>query len=151
VASAANPWAALDPNSQHQLWSEWTFTVYEGGRKMPQTDVQANAARWLRAGFGSVGTARVTKKVFTVDAGGPRPFAQDSWVIEARVEGPPAHDPTYVASVRRMFNAFVAKGWGPMAVGTLTVRVLAGDQQDGQPRSQVIVMDGPLLGPGGLL
>lgn len=118
----------MDPNSQHQLWSHWTLTVREGGRSVPLAAVELNAARWLRKGFGPVGQARIRRKVY-------------GWKIEARVEGVPAHDPGYVASVRRQFqDHFVAKGWGPLARGEVSVRILAGDVQDGRPRTQLVML-----------
>lgn len=119
----------MDPNSAHQLWSQWIFTIREAGRRSPSYDeVQYNAARWLRAGFGAAGEARVIRTIF-------------GWRIEALVEGVPAHDPAYVASVKQSFqHKFVEKGWGPLASGTVTVKVLAGDVQDGKPRSQLVVL-----------
>jgi hypothetical protein len=114
----------MDPNSQHQRWSRWTFDIEEAGRHVPRADVELNAARWLRAGFGSAGQARVLQTI-------------TGWQIEARIEGKPAHDPGYVASVRREFQQrFVEKGWGPLARGWVTVKVLAGDKQDGRAAAQ---------------
>lgn len=118
----------MDPNSANQIWSAWIFTVQEAGRTAPRADVEANAARWLRRGFGSVGECRVSRTA-------------KGWKIEARVEGVSAHDPGYVASVRRQFQArFVAQGWGPLASSTVRVRVLAGDRQDGKPRAQLVML-----------
>jgi hypothetical protein len=126
--STARPWGALDPNSQHQLWSRWTFTVWDNGKHPPYKEVRQNAAAWLRKGFGSVGHAHVDEKVST-------------WVIIAEVEGAPAHDPDFVKSVERQFQKhFVEKGWGPLAISTVEVRILAGDTQTGKPPDQLIVM-----------
>lgn len=119
----SGPWG-VDPNSQHQLWSHWTFRV-AGGRALPAGPVRENAARWLRKGFGSVGQARVRRTL----AG---------WIIEARVEGVPAEDPAYVVQVRKAFRKFVEQGWGPMAVDDVGVRILAG----GDGRKQLVVMPG---------
>lgn len=125
----------MDPNTQHQLWSAWTFTVREAGRQVPRADVELNAARWLRKGFGSVGECRVVRTI-------------EGWRIEARVEGVPAHDPGYVASVEREFRArFVAQGWGVLASGDVKVRILAGDVQDGRPRSQLVMLPRLDVGP----
>lgn len=120
------PWG-LDPNSDHQMWSRWTFSIAERGRHVPRTDVEFNVANWLWKGFGSVGAAKV-------DA------TERGWRIECHIEGPPAHDPEYVNSVRHEFNRFVFSGWGLGAMGTVEAKVLAGDQQDGVPRQQLIVM-----------
>lgn len=117
-----------NPNSQNQLWSRWTFRIRESGRHVPFEDVQHNAAQWLRAGFGSVGTARVRAAV-------------RGWQIDLLVEGKPAHDPKFVADVQRQFQRnFVAKGWGPLAIGTVRVEVLAGSKQDGRPAAQLVVI-----------
>ena len=122
------PWGPMDPNSQHQLWSSWTFIIHEPyGKHVPFNLVELNAANWLRKGFGSVGRARVTERV-------------THYVIEAQIEGVPAHDPDYVKSVERGFTKFIEQGWGPLAVGSVNVQILAGDQQDGKPRSQLVVM-----------
>lgn len=128
----ARPWGGIDPNSQHQLWSSWTFRV-ETSRTVPLEEVKLNAARWLRKGFGSVGQARVLERL---------EGRQVVYVIEARVEGAPAHDPGYVASVERGFTRFVDQGFGPLARGTVAVQVLAGDQQDGKAASKLVVLPG---------
>lgn len=125
----------MNPNSDHQIWSAWTFSVHEAGRHVPRADVELNVARWLRAGFGSVGEVRVR----------PMPYG---WRIEALVEGAPAHDTAYVESVRLQFQQrFVAQGWGPLASGSVTVKVMAGDVQDGKPPAQVVIVPQLRLSP----
>lgn len=115
-----------DPNSQNQLWSKWLFQVIETGRQVPKADVQYNAARWLRMGFGSVGRVRVY--------GVPR-----GWRIEALVEGAPAHDPGYRENVRLEFIRFVEQGWGMWALPKMwEPKIMAGSKQDGRPREQMI-------------
>jgi hypothetical protein len=117
-----------DPNSAHQLWSKWTFHVREFGRRVPRQDVEVNARNWLRAGFGSAGRVRVLGNPY-------------GWEIECLIEGPPAHDKTFVASVTRDFQQrFVAQGWGPLSVGVVEVKIMAGDEQEGKPRKQMIEM-----------
>lgn len=114
----------MDPNSQNQMWSRWVFIVHAIGRKVSYEDVKTNAARWIRLGFGSTGVCRVSR-------------TPDGWKIEAKVEGVPAHDPKYVEHVKLEFNRnFVAKGWGPVAWGTVHSRVLAGSLQDGKSAPQ---------------
>ena len=121
------PWGSMDPNSANQLWSRWTFSVYSD-RTVPAQDLRENADRWLRQGFGSCGRFRLR-------------FRRNGAVmIEADVEGVPAHDPGYVASVRMAFARFVEQGWGPVAQAQTEVQLLAGDAQDGRPRSQLVVM-----------
>lgn len=116
-----------NPNGQNQRWSRWTFEVYEVGRHVPKREVEYNAAKWLRAGFGSAGKVRVN-------------WIVTGWRIDCLIEGPPAHDPGFVASVRREFMGFVAKGWGPLSWCSVHTRVLAGSLGDGRPASQLVEM-----------
>lgn len=115
-----------NPNTRSQEWSYWRFEVLEAGRRIPRADVQDNALRWLRRGFGSVGEGRVTRTAF-------------GWLIEARIQGESASEPTYVASVRLAFAEFVRLGWGLGAIPSVNVKVLAGDMPRGA-RSQLVVM-----------
>ncbi|HEX5016877.1 MAG TPA: hypothetical protein VFX15_04760 [Actinomycetes bacterium] len=120
-------WHGVSPNTAHQEWSYWRFEIQEAGRQQSRKDVELNAARWLRKGFGTVGEAKITATL-------------EGWRIEARVDGESAADPIYVQSVRRGFERFVRQGWGLGALGRLAeCRVLAGDVAVG-PRSQMIVM-----------
>lgn len=127
------PWAGMDPNSQHQLWSQWKFIIHDGrgAKKRPSLEtVKSNAARFLKMLFGSTGRARVTQTV-------------KAFEIEAWVEGVNAQDPDVVAAVRRQFQRdFVEGGWGPLATSEVHVKILSGDAQDGKPRSQLVVMAG---------
>jgi len=128
---------AGNPNGQNQRWSKWLFTIYETGRSVPRKDVEYNVARWLRAGFGSVGTVRLRRTA-------------TGWEIKAIVEGAPAHDPGYVAQVRREFHTrFIEKGWGPLAFGEVSATVLAGSKQDGKPAEQWVSIPTIRLGERG--
>ena len=122
------PWGGMDPNSHHQLWSRWEFTIIESGKHPPLAEVKNAAARWFRTGFGTAGRFRIEERVRT-------------WVITLEVEGAPAHDPDYVAAVSLQFQRdFVEKGWGQLAVGVVEAKVIAGDRQNGKPRDQLVVM-----------
>lgn len=129
------PYGPIDPNSQHQLWSRWTFVFWDTGKHPTIAEVKENAAKWMRMGFGSVGRGRVTQ--FT------NVFGMQQWTIEAEVEGVPAHDPQYKEHVRAEFKKnFLEKGWGLMAAFVdMKVAVLAGDIQDGSPPSQMVVFN----------
>lgn len=131
------PWGGIDPNSQHQLWSRWTFRIW--GRPIPLHEIKDNAARWLRKGFGSVGRAKIEEKIENGRA---------VIVVIAEIEGRPAHDPDYQASVGHGFAKFVQAGWGATAVFRMDVTILAGDEQQGAPKKQLIVL--PRLDLGGI-
>lgn len=127
----------MNPNTQHQLWSQWVFTVYEGGRHVPFELVKENLVKWIQMGFGSVGQLHLEEHILVKNLD----LKQVYYVATLNVEGAPAHDPGFVTSVRRQFlQRFVQQGFGPLATGTVTARVLAGDMQDGKPPAQLIVI-----------
>jgi hypothetical protein len=122
-----------NPNGAKQLWSRWEFEIREAGKRPALADVELNVTRWLRAGFGSAGRARVVRTVL-------------GWRIDLIIEGPPAHDPGYVTSVRRDFQrTFVEKGFGQFATSDVRVNVLAGDIEDGKPRAQMVELLHPQI------
>lgn len=127
----------MNPNSANQLWSRWTFEIDELGRHVPRADVELNALRWLRKGFGSAGRARLTEIQTYPFPRGRR--MGTTWRIDVLIEGKPAHDPAFVQSVATQFGRdFVSKGWGPLAQSRVTAEVLAGSKQDGKPPAQMI-------------
>lgn len=121
------PWGSMNPNSQNQLWSKWTFTVV--GRPVAILDLRTASLAWLRKVFGSHGRARVRMTGSKV-------------IIEAQIEGAPAQDPEFVKSVRQRFSRFVFDGFGRTAMCNVKVKILSGDAQDGRPRNHLVVMPG---------
>lgn len=118
----------MNPNSGHQRWSKWTFTIGPGGTKRPPfADVRANAARFGRKVFGSASQMRV------------RVWRDGRVVIEVRTEGHPVHDPAYVASVRALWLRWALVGWGVGTTLQLTTRLEAGSREDGTPPDQLIL------------
>lgn len=126
--SGAN-WGNIDPNSQHQLWSEWRFLVYEGtGTKLHIEHVKRNVHLWAKQTF------RTTDGVMNVEQ------LPSGYKISLIVEGASAHDPTFYKYIDMQFTSFVRNGWGAGAIPFLECKILAGDKQDGKPRDQMIVM-----------
>ena len=127
------PFGAIDPNSEHQLWSRWTFGVEASPAKLPDVDECAdNARRYFAKGFRStIGRVRCDRQ-------------GTYYVFVVEIEGPPGHDPDYADAVKRDFTErFMAQGFGPGArLVRFVVGVLAGDQQDGRPPEQLLVMPG---------
>lgn len=125
---------AGNPNSQNQVWSEWSFTIREGGQHVPLKDLEYNVARWLRKGFGSVGKVRVRQTVM-------------GWIVEAILEGAPVQDPAFITSVAEQFqHSFVEPGLGCLASSRVRARLLAGSPQDGRARHQWVEMPSILGG-----
>lgn len=132
------PYGSIDPNSQHQLWSRWIIGIEASPQKLPSVrEVIANARRYFAAAFkSSVGRVRCDQQ-------------GTYYCITVEIEGPPAHDPEYVAALQRDVEArFVAKGFGHSATVTRFVTgILAGDRQDGTPPEQMLVMPQLVLPP----
>lgn len=132
-------WAGMNPNSDHQLWSYWRFTITPPStRRATFEDVKLNAARWLRSIFGTGAAARVTRE--PVAESSARSWLYDRYVIELFAEGAVAQDPVYVLIVERAFSRFVESGWGPLARATVEARVVAGNADDGKPPCQLVVL-----------
>lgn len=117
-----------DPNSQNQLWSKWTFKIFDGGKILPEQEVFKNLHAWLIKGFGTAGRFKLERDLW-------------GWKAVVEIEGPPANDKEYIRHVKTQFQKnFVEQGWGNFAVGTVAVKILSGDKQDGTDRSQLIVL-----------
>jgi hypothetical protein len=116
----------MNPNSTHQLWSQWTFTV--DTRRTPTLAlVRENCARFGRKTFGSASQMRITQVGAT-------------WRIEVRTEGVPVHDPAFVATMHAQWARFLVAGFGPDARIAADARLLAGSRQDGRPADQLIIV-----------
>ncbi len=128
-------YGSMNPNSQHQLWSRWTFGVLANPTKLPTLrECRSNFSRWCSLGFAStVGRVRCT---CTASAAGT------VYLFVVEIEGPPAHDPGYRDAVRRQFaGRFMRTGFGSGAhLCRFEVSVLAGDRQDGSPPDQLLVL-----------
>lgn len=128
------PWGAVEPNSQHQLWSKWVV-------RFPLTKTVDR--QWLIDN-----TRRFAKLLFRSSVGEVKvdflAKAKSTQVrLQVVLEGPPAHDPAYRLFAENQFRAnFVEKGFGPLAASCMTIdtAILAGDTQDGKPPAQVIVL-----------
>lgn len=121
----------MDPNSQHQLWSSWVFGIQASPTKRPDVrEVVDNARRYFTTVFHST-----TGRVRCDEQGG-------YYVVIIEIERPPAHDVTFASRVRDDFRErFVKQGFGPKAqLVRFEVSILAGDQQDGKPPDQLLVM-----------
>ena len=124
-------WGAMDPNSDHQLWSRWTFAI-RVARHAPRPsrgEVIDNARKYFAMLFRAPGQLRcdVVGRVYR---------------ITLDVEGPPAHDVGCRAHVHTDFKKrFMRAGFGPGSrLVDFQVAILAGDVQDGTPRTQLLVM-----------
>lgn len=129
------PWGPVDPNSAHQRWSRWRFTIEADPVKRPtKAEVLDNFRRYAAALFCStVGQAQVA-----IAAGRQGVL----YICVVELEGPAVHDATYRDYVQREFaGVFVARGFGPRArLRQMDATLLAGSAEDGQPARQLIVM-----------
>lgn len=99
-------------------------------------------AQFVRKAFGtSAGQVRLERK-----RRGPFALFGVELFAQARVEGVPAHDPVYRDRMKEAIVTFFGSGYGPGTRVHIDVRIEAGDQQDGAPPSQIVVL--PTLIPG---
>lgn len=118
----------MDPNSRHQIWSRWTFTV-TAGRPVarPVAEVRANCARFGRKAFGSASEMRVTQ-------------IGSTWTIDVRTEGHPVHELRYVEWMTAQWCRFFENGFGAGTTVRCATKLEAGSRQDGTPAEQLIIM-----------
>jgi hypothetical protein len=131
----------MDPNSQHQLWSLWTWTVkperapsklvsFGAAKKLPLSvdAIKTNIARFAQKCFGNAGQMNVSQ------------YSDGKVEIKVRVEGHPVHDPAYVQHIRRSWDRFLVNGFGQRSKIEFSAKLEAGDVQDGKPREQLIII-----------
>lgn len=128
----------MNPNSQHQLWSLWVFTVTPGDiRRNPSWDiVKNNCARFAVAHFGSTGQMKVERQASVSETYGVR----TRWIVRVRVENAPVHDPSYRNHTVQKWAKFFAQGFGTGTHTHCDTKLEAGDKQDGTPPDQLIIL-----------
>lgn len=138
----AKPWAGMDPNSTHQLWSRWTFTLLSESLQLhpPQTPLHFAFRRWCVETFGATGHAHCDEFVHTHRVS--EQITAKGYILWAEVEGPPVTDPEYILYVRRCFRYFVDQNWSTTIRFKMDTAVLAGDAEDGNPPRQLLVLPG---------
>jgi hypothetical protein len=134
----------MDPNSQHQLWSLWSWTVKPaprpriglvafGGKRVKVQgrnfeEVKTNCLRFGRKAFGSTGQMNIQE------------YSDGKYIIKCRVEGHPVHDPAYVDHQNAAWTRFFVNGFGVGTEVSLETKLEAGDAQDGKPRDQLVII-----------
>jgi hypothetical protein len=136
----------MDPNSQHQMWSLWTWTVIPERRqpvkqysfsgpygemvKVPLTIeiIKTNVAKFANKCFGNTGQMNVSQ------------YSDGKVEIKVRVEGHPVHDPAYVQHVRDSWKRFLLNGFGQRTTIEFSAKLEAGNAQDGKPAEQLIIL-----------
>jgi 1,2-phenylacetyl-CoA epoxidase PaaB subunit len=121
----------MDPNTEHQQWSEWRFYI-ESDRPLPFQLIKSNFARFFRKLFGTAGQVNVTR--------GRTPTGLVWWMIQAQVEAANVNDPGKRTWVQSQAAGFVQQGMGPQARLTMEVSLLAGRPENGQPANQWLIM-----------
>jgi len=112
----------MNPNSAHQIWSQWHYTV-AAVREPSLTLVRDNCARFGRRAFGSAAQMRV----------------QPAWTIAILAEGVPVWDAAFVTWMHARWRRFLSNGFGADAVITSTARLMAGPVESRPPDQMIIV------------
>ncbi len=116
----------MNPNSAHQMWSKWTFTV-RTDRAPTVAQVRDNCARFGRKAFGSATQMRIS-------------HTGSEWRIEARTEGAPVHAPDFVTFMYMSWRRFLRHGFGHVSTVTCDSTLEAGSRQDGTPADQLVIL-----------
>jgi hypothetical protein len=116
----------MNPNSSHQIWTQWKWTVRPGRpMRRPFEEVRLNVARFTANAFGSTTRLRIGETA-------------SDYVVEVTTEGAPLHDPGYRAHMERHWEQFFIAGFGEATEIQLETAWLAGSRQDGKPPAQWI-------------
>lgn len=127
----------MNPNSQNQTWSKWTFDVVSGTRNPSFTMMKEMAARFARIVFHSATNMNV-KEVTLVD---PNGVPVRGWRIEILSEGHPVQEPDFREKMIRTWKEkFFAPGLGPGTTVRSEVKLMAGENPLGQPDDQMIIL-----------
>lgn len=128
----------MDPNSRHQQWSDWIFTIdVYGPRKPRPSEVKLNFGKLARSIFGSAG------RMLVMAEGVPKPSPHVRWTIRIQVDTESVHDPLWRNTVRAKFAQAAEQGFGKQIAVSMHVDLLAGENADGRPPDQWIAL--PML------
>lgn len=122
----------MDPNSQHQCWSLWTFTIHPQHHRGLDFDLlKTNCARFGRKAFGGasqmwIGTERYDTGLVCV--------------VKVRTEGSPANDPQFVEYMAGLWEKFFKSGFGQKSRVLHEVAWEAGDRGDARPPDQLVIL-----------
>lgn len=126
----------MDPNSQHQIWSLWTWTITPERKQMPAfgssrnrvLEIKTNLARFANKCFGNTGQMNVSQ------------YSDGRVIVKCRVEGHPVHDPKYVLYIKAQWHRFLTNGFGQRCTIEFNAKLEAGDAENGKPRDQLIIL-----------
>jgi hypothetical protein len=119
----------MDPNSAHQQWSEWTFTVV-ADESPSYNAIVDNVRRVTAALFGPHGQVRVdpVRRGYRCQ-------------IQAETSRDSVMDPQWRIRVKALMTMLISNGWkGAAKVLWDEPRLLAGSPEDGRPVCQWLIM-----------
>jgi hypothetical protein len=124
----------MNPNSAHQQWSEWVFTVETvTSAAVTLADVTVPLGRFFTALFGSAGRMKIDE---AVNAARRRTL----WTVTAQVEGESVFAPGWRAHVLQAFTLAAQRRFGDAVRVTMDVRLLAGQTADARPDTQWLIL-----------
>ena len=120
----------MNPNSQNQRWSRWTFTVKPVlWRPLIFESVRETCARFGRVTFGTASQMNVA-----------RDPVRCVWVVQVRTEGHPVHDPAFVQSMSTQWRLMFEHNFPQGCTVTVDAQLEAGSRQDGTPPDQLVML-----------
>lgn len=120
----------MNPNSQNQWWSKWSFVVLPGRPVVASfAVVKSQAARFGRMAFGSGSQMRIRQR-------------RQMWTFEILTEGTPVTDDMYVEFMSRKWEKAFEAWFGPGTRTRVSAKLKAGSWQDGRPAEQLLILPG---------
>ena len=121
-----------NPNTQHQIWSKWSFRVKLGSKIPPRIEVtRFECARFGRVAFGTYDSNGTQMRVDR---------SREGYIVEVMTEGWAVHDIAFREHMRMNWEKFFVAGLGPGTVVEMEAKLMAGNRQDGKPAEQLLVL-----------
>lgn len=123
----------MNPNSAHQQWSEWVFTVEAAGAQPALDAVTVPLGRFFTAIFGSTGRMKIEQALNVARV-------RTIWTVTVQVEGESCYAPGWRAHVLQSFTLAAQRRFGARVRVQMDVRLLAGQTADQRPNAQWLIL-----------
>ena len=123
----------MNPNSAHQQWSEWVFTVEAAGPQPAFDAVTLPLGRFFTSVFGCTGRMKVEQALNPVRR-------RTIWTITVQTEGESCYEPGWRARVLQGFTLAAQRRFGGGVRVQMDVALLAGQTLDARPNAQWLIL-----------
>jgi len=138
------PWGACDPNSAHQLWTEWAWVIQVVGGGAGWT---APVFPAVKAGLTAFFVEMAHGHAAELKIEEERRAKDPTWLrylVAWRVEDDRGLEPAYRGYVHGALDQLVSRALRqPVVISAPQVKVIAGNSGEGKPPAQLIVLPAP--------